>query len=90
MDLRETCKKLSAIDASYRGAGGKVSVSYLIEDGKYQAACPPKFGHSQTSAEDAVRNLTLTMIESCKGRIGELQASIAFEESMIGELEGLL
>lgn len=89
MDLSEVCKKYLTIMDSYRGAKPYIAISYDFERSSWIAGTPDLNGKHETP-EGAVRGMIGSAISKCKHRITDYKDQIAFEESMIGELEGLL
>lgn len=90
MDLSDAKEKFLSIMGSYRGTKPHVSLAYDFDNNRWEAQASMVSGKSHTTPEDAFRELINATVRVCQGRIQDHKDQIAFEESMIGELEGLL
>jgi len=89
MDLSESRGKFLAILGTYRSWAPHVAVGYDFERREWIAAALPLSGKADTP-EEAFRELVRSTIRECRTRIRNREEEIAFDQSMIGELEGLL
>jgi len=89
MDLSESRSKFLAILGTYREWEPHISIVYDFKNSQWLASAYPLLGKADTP-EEAFRELIASTVVECKLRIQDHKDRIHFEESMIGELEGLL
>lgn len=89
MDLSDVRTKFLTIMSTYRNCKPHVAVAFDFERKEWIAAALPLSGKAN-NPDGAFRELIHSAIAQCKSHIQDHKDQIAFEESMIGELEGLL